>query len=133
MNNRKDIRANSVSVIKGNQILDSIETIDAAQGIAPETLNSLEKQAAALSNDSSFFITVTTALTDKADKSTTYTRSVVKYLLDAKVDDTEMVNYATKADTFTKTEVNDKFTNIIAGAPDALNTQKGIERRPWCR
>ena len=37
-----------------------------------------------------------------------------------------MVNYATKADTFTKTEVNDQFTNIIAGAPDALNTLKEL-------
>ncbi len=37
-----------------------------------------------------------------------------------------MVNYATKADTFTKTEVNHKFTDIIAGAPNALNTLKEL-------
>ena len=37
-----------------------------------------------------------------------------------------MANYATKADAFTKNEVNDKFTNIIAGAPDASNTLKEL-------
>ncbi len=37
-----------------------------------------------------------------------------------------MVNYATKATTFTKDEVNDEFTNIIAGAPNALNTLKEL-------
>ncbi len=52
--------------------------------------------------------------------------TTVNTLLDAKVDDTEMVNYATNADTFTKGEVNQKFTDIIAGAPNALNTPKEL-------
>jgi uncharacterized protein YpuA (DUF1002 family) len=37
-----------------------------------------------------------------------------------------MVNYATKATTYTKTEVDDKCNNIIAGAPNALNTLKEL-------
>ncbi len=115
-----------LAVIKGNKTIYLVGTIDAVQGLAPKIMNSLEKLATALNNDSNFFNTVTTALNDKADKSTTFIRSVVNALLDAKVDDTEMVNYAAKADTFTKAEVNDKFTNIIAGAPDALNSQKEL-------
>ncbi len=53
-NNNKDIVANSVSIIKGNRTIDLVETIDAVQGFAPETLNSLEKLATAMNNDSIF-------------------------------------------------------------------------------
>ncbi len=42
LNNSKDIVANSIAVIKGNRAIDLIETIDAVQGLAPETLNGLE-------------------------------------------------------------------------------------------
>ena len=62
----------------------------------------------------------------KADKNTTYTIEIANELLDAKVDDTEMVNYATKEHTYTKNAVDTKFTNLIAGAPDALNTLKEL-------
>ncbi len=46
--NSKNIVANSVKVFEGNRAIDLIETIDAVQGLAPETLNSLEKLATAL-------------------------------------------------------------------------------------
>ncbi len=54
LNNSEEIVANRVSIFKGNKTIDLIETIDAVQGLAPETLNSLEKLATALNNDSSF-------------------------------------------------------------------------------
>ena len=54
LNNRKDIVANSISIIKGNRTIDVLETIDAVSGLAPETLNSLEKLATAMNNDSNF-------------------------------------------------------------------------------
>ena len=54
LNNSKDIVANSVSIIRGNRTIDLVETIDAVQGFAPETLNSLEKLATAMNNDPSF-------------------------------------------------------------------------------
>ena len=98
LNNSKDIVANSVSVLKGNRTIDVLETIDSLTGLAPATLNSLEKLADALNKDSVFFTTVTTALDNKADKSTTYTQSASNLLLDAKVDGTEMTNYALKTD-----------------------------------
>ena len=126
MNNSKDIVANSISVLKGSRTIDVLETIDALSGLAPATLNSLDKLADALNNDSVFFTTVTTALGNKADKSTTYTRLVTNDLLDAKVDDTEMANYATKLETYTKTEVTQKFTDLVDGAPVLLNTLKEL-------
>ena len=55
LNNSKDIVANSISIIKGNKTVDFISSLDAVTGLAPETLNSLEKLANALNGDSSFF------------------------------------------------------------------------------
>ena len=54
LNNSKDIVANSISVIKGNRTIDVLETIDSLAGLAPATLNSLEKLATALNNDAGF-------------------------------------------------------------------------------
>ena len=54
LNNSKDIVANSISILKGNRTIDVLETIDAVQGFAPSTLNSLEKLATAMNNDSGF-------------------------------------------------------------------------------
>ena len=65
LNNSKDIVANSISILKGNRTIDVLETIDAVQGLAPETLNSLEKLATALNNDAGFLTSVKTALDNK--------------------------------------------------------------------
>ena len=82
--------------------------------------NSLEKLATALNNDSGFFTTVKNALDSKANTSTTYTRLATNLLLDAKVDDTEMANYATTA------AVDQKITDLVGGAPVLLNTLKEL-------
>ena len=77
LNNSKDIVANSVSIIKGNTVVDVLASLEALTGLAPATLNSLEELATALNNDAGFFSTVTTALANKADKaSPTFTGSV---------------------------------------------------------
>ncbi len=44
----------------------------------------------------------------------------------AKVDDAKMTNYAIKADTFTKTEVSQKITDLVGGAPVLLDTLKEL-------
>ncbi len=44
LNNSKDIVAKSLSFVKGNKKIHVLETIEVVQGLAPETLNSLEKQ-----------------------------------------------------------------------------------------
>ena len=77
---------------------------------------SIIKSNTTLDVDNQFAIT-STILDTKADKNTTYTIAIANELLDARVDDTEMVNYATKEDTYTKNDIDAKFTNLIAGAP----------------
>ena len=77
LSNSKDIVANSISLIRGNRLINVLETIDAVQGLAPETLNSLEKLASALNNDSNYFQTVSGAISNKADAATTYTKTEV--------------------------------------------------------
>ncbi len=71
----EDLVVNSIAVVKGNRLIDLVEAIGAVQGLAPETLNSLEKLANTLHGDSSYFQTVSTAIGNKADKSTTYTKT----------------------------------------------------------
>jgi hypothetical protein len=83
-------------------MIDVLETIDAVQGLAPETLNSLEKLASALNNDSNYFQTVSGAIGDKADKATTYTKTEVDTALNLKANqsslDTTNATVALKAD-----------------------------------
>ena len=113
LNNSKDIVANSISILKGNRTIDVLETIDAVQGFAPSTLNSLEKLATAMNNDPAFFTALSTSINDKADKSTTYTQSVTNGLQDKKVDDTEMTDYALK--TYVTTAVGTKQATLSNG------------------
>ena len=65
LNNSKDIVANSVSIIQGNRTIDLVETIDAVQGFAPSTLNSLEKLAKAMNDDPNFFTELSNAISAK--------------------------------------------------------------------
>ena len=65
LNNSKDIVANSISVLKGNRTIDVLETIDAVQGFAPSTLNSLEKLAKAMNDDPNFFTALSNAINTK--------------------------------------------------------------------
>ena len=66
----KDLVANSVSIIQGNQVIDLLDTINSVQGLAPETLNSLEKLVSALDNNPTFNESVMQGIDSKAD--TTY-------------------------------------------------------------
>ena len=121
LNNSKDIVANSISVLKGFQTIDVLETIDAVTGLAPDTLNSLEKLATAMNNDPAFFTALSTAIDNKADKSTTYTRLATNDLLDAKVDDTEMTEYALK--THVTTAVSTKQATLSNGTTATNSNQ----------
>ncbi len=116
--------ASSVAFLKGNRLIHFAETIGTVQGLAPDTLCSLEKLAKALDGDSNCFQTIAAATSDKADKSTTYRKTAVDSLLDAKVDDAEIINCATTATTYARAVIDNKFTNIINGSPDALNALK---------
>ena len=66
-----------------------------------------------MNNDPAFFTALSTSINDKADKSTTYTQSVTNGLLDKKVDDTEMSDYALK--TYVTTAVGTKQATLSNG------------------
>ena len=65
LNNSVDIVANSVSIIKGNTVIDLLDTVDTIKGLAPETLDSLEKLANALDTNPSFNVSVVQAIDKK--------------------------------------------------------------------
>ena len=187
LSNSKDIIANSISVIKGNQVIDVLDTLNAVQGLAPETLNSLEKLANALDNNPTFYANVAQAIDQKAD--TTYVNTQLNNKVDVTAFASNIITLnntlntkapkesatfsgtttmtgsldvstpgttitaktsqaapssnlnlngnvllnganieqslnskANQSTTYTKTEVDTKFTDIINSAPDALNT-----------
>ncbi len=86
-------------------------------------LSFFEKLANARNGNSKYFRTVASASGNKADKSTTYTKTQADVLLGAKVDDVDMANYALTSTTYNRTVVGHKFTNIINGAPGHLAFQ----------
>ena len=55
LTNSVDIVANSVQIIKNDQVVDVLDNITNITGLPPETMNSLEKIASAMDNDPDFF------------------------------------------------------------------------------
>ena len=102
LSNSKDIIADSISIVKGNQVIDVLDTINAVQGLAPETVNSLEQLANALDNNPTFYSNVAQAIEQKAD--TTYVNS-------------QLSTKANQATTYTKTE-NDTLLSSKAMTVD---------------
>ena len=96
LSNSKDLVANSVSIIQGNQVIDLLDTINSVQGLAPSTLNSLEKLALALDNNPSFNESVMMGIDSKAD--TTYVNSQ----LATKANSSSLSNYYLKTETDNK-------------------------------
>ena len=125
LNNSKDIVANSISVLKGNQTIDVLETIDAVQGFAPSTLNSLEKLARAMNDDPNFFTTLSTDINKKQNTlsngtSITGSQSLLntttaklKNIVGKNLTLTETENNLTieATDAYDKPNIDTKFTN----------------------
>lgn len=83
---------------------------------APEALDTLKELADALNNDANYAATINTALGTKADKSDTYTKTEVDDAIAA----IDLSEYATE------TYVDNAITNLVNGAPEALNTLKEL-------
>ena len=104
LSNSVDLIANSVKIIKGNQLedittlfLSKDEAVSGIVGIPPATLNTLEKISNALDNDPNFFTSnegrlqskaniaeVETKLNLKADVLTTYSKTETNNITDKK-------------------------------------------------
>ena len=66
LTNIVDIIANSVSVVQNNKVVNILNTISQITGLAPETLNTLQKLAASINNDNTFYNTINNKLATKA-------------------------------------------------------------------
>ncbi len=88
LTNSTDLIANSISLVDGNQLVDVkdlfLSKLDALQdivGLPPETLNTLQKLADSINNDSNFYDTLVAELALKANISETYSRTYVDSLI----------------------------------------------------
>ena len=134
LTNSTDIIAHSVSVVRGNTLLDLLGLIQSLTGVPPSTLDNLEKIAEAIDNNPTYAETITGLLSDKADSSTTYTKNDVDDKFTLLIGNTQLNTLkkladaiALKADgstTYNKTEVNDKFTSLVGDT--TLNTLKAL-------
>ena len=105
-NNSKDLVANSVWIIQGNQVIDLLGTINSVQGLAPSTLNSLEKLDNALDNNPSFNESVMQGINQKADT------SYVKQQLNTKANSSLLSNYYLKSETDNKLNLKANSSDI---------------------
>ena len=125
LNISKDIVANSVSIIQGNRTIDLVETIDAVQGFAPSTLNSLEKLAKAMNDDPNFFTELSNAISAKQktlsngalitgsqsllNTTTSKLKNIVGKNLSLTADDENLT--ITAVDAYDKLNIDGKFNN----------------------
>ena len=67
LTNSNDIIANSVSIVQDNEIVNILDLISRITGLAPSTLDTLQKLAASINNDNTFYNSVNTQLALKAN------------------------------------------------------------------
>ena len=65
LTNSIDIIANYVSVVQNNQIVNIFDIISQITGLAPDTLNTLQKLAEISNNDKPFYNTISNELSAK--------------------------------------------------------------------
>ena len=67
LTNSIDIIANSVSVVQNNTIVNILDIISQITGLAAETFNTLQKLAASINNDNTFYNTINNQMSTKAN------------------------------------------------------------------
>ena len=100
LTNSNDIIANSVSIVQDNEIVNILDMITQITGLAPATLNTLQELAASINNDNTFFNTINTQLTTKANSAEVYTRS----------------------ETYTQSQIN----SALSGKQDSITSTTGL-------
>jgi hypothetical protein len=126
--------ANSISVIDKNKVIDlkelflsKLDAINEIVGLPTETVNSLQKLAESINYDSDFYNTMMKEINLKSD--TTYVNNkiaiIIHNFLNCDTREQSTVKFLLKSDrfnTYNMTEVDLKFSNLINGAPEVLNT-----------
>ena len=74
MTNLNDIKATSVSIVQNNRLVNILDLISQITGLAPETLNTLQKLAESINNDNTFYNTINNQLSKKANSADVYTK-----------------------------------------------------------
>ena len=138
INNQKDIIANSIRIVQQNgELKDIQEAINEAAAtvegnLSPGQIATISSLSTALDNDPNYFSNNQAALNLKADIGTTYTKTEVNNSLSTKANTadvftkTEVNNSlalkANTATTYTKSETDTLISDLVGGAPGALNT-----------
>ena len=74
LSNSIDIIANYVSIVQDYRVVNILDLISQITGLAPETLNTLQKLAESINNDNTFYNTINNKLTKKANSPDVYTK-----------------------------------------------------------
>jgi hypothetical protein len=134
MHNSKDIVANSISVIDKNKVIDlkelclsKLDAINNIVGLPVETLNSLQKLGESINNDGDFFNSIMRQINLKSDISYVDIQVdiIINKFLNYDTREQSNVKFLLKSDrfnTYNMSEVDTKFSNLINGAPEVLNT-----------
>ena len=147
LNNDPNFFSNNQAQINSKADINNVYTKSETDGKisdlindAPEALNTLNKLASALNDDENFATTITGQIATKAPLASPVFTGTVSGVTKSMVglgnvnntsDADKEISIATqtalnlksdKLTTYTKTEVDTKFTDIINSAPDALNT-----------
>jgi hypothetical protein len=134
MNNSKDSVANSISVIDKNKIIDlkelclsKLDAINNIVGLPVETLNSLQKLGESINNDGDFFNSIMRQINLKSDITHVDIQVdiIINKFLNYDTREQSNVKFLVKSDrfnTYNMSEVDTKFSNLINGAPEVLNT-----------
>jgi len=97
---------------------------------APATLDTLDELANALGDDPNFATTIATQLGNKADKSTTYTKTEVDTLLADKADSDDVQTLLTFDDTPTANSNNPVKSGGIKNALDGKQNSLTFDSTP---
>ena len=141
INNQVDLIANSLSLINSDGTLSDVKHLIATAAedltgiLTTESITTIGALSAALDNNPNYFQDTQDAIDSKANQSTSYLKSEVNTLLDAKQNELTLTsplmwNFDPEnplinniiVDSYSKSEVDNKFSVLTSGAPSALDT-----------
>ena len=127
LNNSVDIVATCVSIIRGNSVIDLLDTVNDIKGFAPDAVDSLGKLASAVDNNPDFCANVALAIDQKADTSYAITQLATKASSSSVYTESDTDNklnlIANQETTYTNVQVDTTFANLVGTTPQVLTRQ----------